>query len=506
MKVLSPAQMKELDQYTIENEPVTSLNLMERASEAMVQVITSRWSAEHPVKVFAGPGNNGGDALAVARLLAERDYLVEVFLFNTTGKISPDCLENRNRLEKSKKLTFNEITSQFTPPELNSDMLVIDGLFGSGLNKPLSGGFASVAKYINASPATVVSLDMPSGLMSEDNTFNIPAHIVKATLTLTLQLPKLAFFFAENQVYLGEWMVLDIGIHPQGLELMDTDYTITEKQDIARILHKRHKFAHKGDMGHALLVAGKYGMAGAAILSAKACLRSGVGKVTVHTPVRNNSILQIAVPEAIMDHDKHEAVFTHVNQMESYQAVAAGPGIGTQKETAIALMELMRSAHSPLILDADALNILGEHRGWMAQVPTLSILTPHVKEMERLVGNCVSSYERLMKAKELAEQRQLYIILKGAWTAVITPEGRITLNPTGNPGMATAGSGDVLTGILLGLLAQGYKHEEACKLGVYLHGLSGDLAAKDLGEESLTASDLITYLPHAFKKLKETEI
>lgn len=505
MKVLSPAQMKELDQYTIAHEPISSLNLMERAAEAMVKAITSRWSSKHPVKVFAGPGNNGGDALAVARLLAKQDYLVEVFLFNTSGKLSPDCLANKDRIVASKKLTFNEITSQFNPPELTSEMLVVDGLFGNGLNKPLSGGFASVVKYINASPATVISLDLPSGLMSLDNTYNIPAHIVKATVTLTLQLPKLSFFFAENQVYLGEWVVLDIGLHPQGLEEILADYTITEHAEMRKLLHKRQKFAHKGDMGHALLVAGKYGMCGAAILAAKACLRSGVGKITVHTPIRNNAMLQLAVPEAIMDHDKHDSYTTYIHKPEIYQAVAVGPGIGLQKDTAIAFLEMMHGMHCPLVIDADALNILGEHRGWMAQVPTLSILTPHVKEMERLVGNCVSSYERLMKAKELAEQRQLYIILKGAWTAVITPEGRITLNPTGNPGMATAGSGDVLTGILLGLLAQGYKHEEACRLGVYLHGLAGDLAAKDLGEECLTASDIISYLPHAFKKLKETE-
>lgn len=505
MKVLTSIQIKELDAYTIEHEPISSLGLMERASTALALAIQARWSSIHPVKVFAGPGNNGGDALAVARLLASKDYMVEVFLFNTKGNLSPDCEANKNALLKKKNLSFHEITSQFNPPELTENTLVIDGLFGSGLNKPLGGGFAAVVKYINSSPAHIVSLDIPSGLFCEDNSVNIPQHIVHAEVTLTLQMPKLSFFFPENQEFIGEYEILDIGLHPQGIENAFAEYAIIETEEIAKLLKRRDKFSHKGSMGHGLLVAGSYGMAGASILAARASLRSGLGKITIHTPLHNNDILQIAVPEAILHHDQDEAHFTRSCPADSYQAVAIGPGIGTQKDTALAVIDQIRRTHGALVLDADALNILGEHQGWILQVPSHSILTPHIKEMDRIVGPCQNSYERLTKARNLASRQQLFIILKGAWTSIIFPDGTVFLNPTGNPGMATAGSGDVLTGILLGLLAQGYSPSAASKLGVYLHGLAGDLACEQMGEESLNASDIISYLPQAFKKLKNID-
>lgn len=502
MKVLTNIQIKELDRYTIEHEPISSIDLMERAAQQITRVIVSRWDVHISVKVFAGPGNNGGDALAVARMLAEMGYLVEVFLFNTGNKLSPDCALNRDRAMDIHGLLLHEITNQFTPPELTENELVIDGLFGSGLNKPLNGGFASLVKYINSTPSDVVSIDIPSGLMCEDNEYNIRNHIVRATLTLTLQQPKVSFFFPEYQEFIGEYIILNIGLHPQGIEDANAIYYITEENELKKILRKRNLFAHKGTMGHGLLIAGSYGMAGASVLAAKAALRSGLGKVTVHTPIKNNDILQISVPEAILRHDNDDYRFTSPCNPDIYQAVAIGPGIGTSKETALALVEQIRRTQVPLVLDADALNILGDHKGWLQQLPQNSILTPHIKEMDRINGNCLESYERLNKARDLATRQHIYIILKGAWTAIIHPNGDIYFNPTGNPGMATAGSGDVLTGIILGLLSQGYPQADACRLGVYLHGLAGDLAAEKLGEESLCASDLIRYLPKAFKKLK----
>jgi NAD(P)H-hydrate epimerase len=381
-------------------------------------------------------------------------------------------------------------------------MLVVDGLFGSGLSRPLSGGFAAVVKYINASPASVVSLDVPSGLFCEDNSSNIASHIIRADLTLTLQFPKLAFFFQDIQQYIGEYQVLDIGLHPDGIEKAPATYFVSSIEEMQKLLKKRDKFAHKGSMGHALLVAGSYGMAGAAVLATRAALRTGLGKITVHTPKRNNDILQIAVPEAILHHDSDDYRFVHPSPTEAYQAVGIGPGLGTMKDTSVAIIEEARRTQCPIVLDADALNILGDHRSWIQQVPTHAILTPHPKEMDRLAGNSTSCYERLAKAITMANSQQFYIVLKGAWTAIVTPEGNVYFNPSGNPGMATAGSGDVLTGIILGLLAQGYTQESAARLGVYLHGLAGDLAAQDLTEEGLTAHDLIDYLPKAWKKLK----
>ena len=505
MKVLTSIQIKELDRYTIENEPIASIDLMERAARQIVKAIISRLGLETSIKVFAGPGNNGGDALAVARLMADLGFLVEAFLFNTGGKLSEDCQANRDRIAGMTGLVFHEITTQFNPPVLTENDLVIDGLFGSGLNKPLGGGFASLVKFINSTPADVVSIDIPSGLMCEDNGYNIRNHIIRATLTLTLQQPKLSFFFPEYQEFIGEYKILDIGLHPQGIEEANALYYVSEEEEMCKMLRKRNMFAHKGSMGHGLLIAGSYGVAGAAILGTKAALRAGLGKITLHTAARNNDIIQISVPEAIVRHDNDDYKFTTPCNPDSYQAVAIGPGIGTSKETAMALIEQIRRTQVPLVLDADALNILGEHRGWIQHLPQNSILTPHLKEMDRLNGNCIESYERLNKARDLATRQHVYIILKGAWTAVIFPNGDIYFNPTGNPGMATAGSGDVLTGIILGLLCQGYNQAEACRLGVYLHGLAGDYAAEKLGEESLCASDIIRYLPKAFKKLKSRE-
>ncbi len=502
VKILTNTQIKEWDKFTIEREPVSSIELMERAANALASAIMRRWGKEVPVYIFAGPGNNGGDALAVARILSENGYHTYTYLFNISNKLSPDCLINKGRLDSCQHDSFTEITTEFTPPTLTKTDLVVDGLFGSGLNKPLNGGFASVVKYINASPSTVVSIDIPSGLMCEDNGYNIKNHIVRANVTLTLQIPKLAFYFAENQEHIGELEVLDIQLHPEGIKKACTIYYITEEAEMRRLIHPRNRFSHKGNYGHALLIAGRYGMAGASVLAARACMRSGVGLLTVHVPKRNNDILQISVPEAIIEHDEHDEFFTSLSETDGYNALAIGPGLGQHPDTALAFIEQTKRAHVPVILDADALNILASHKGWMTQLPKHCILTPHPKELDRLVGFCNDTFERLNRAKELAMRQQIYIIAKGAWTAVITPEGNIYFNPTGNPGMATAGSGDVLTGILLALIAEGYTPEDACRLGVYIHGLAGDIAAEKLGEISMKAGDIIDCLPEAWMKLR----
>ena len=503
MKIFTSSQIHELDKYTIENEPIESIALMERAAKALTQAITGVWNNTTPVIVFAGPGNNGGDALAVARLLAERDYKVTVYLFNISGSLSPDCAQNKRRLQEIKRVQFIEVTEEFDPPQLESGMLVIDGLFGSGLNKPLAGGFASLVKYINASQAQVVSLDIPSGLMTEDNIYNVRANIIRATMTLTLQQPKLSFLFPENQPFVGQLRVLDIRLSQEGIDKMEAAYTITEESLVRSLLMDRNAFAHKGQMGHALIVAGSYCMAGAAVLAAKACLRSGTGKVTVNTPRRNIPILQISVPEAIVQSGNDETIFTDMVETDDFDAMGIGPGLGQSEQTAVALISQLRRAQCPIVADADALNILANHRAWMQQLPKGIILTPHPKEFDRLEGHSADSYERLTKARNLAERIQGYVIVKGHYTAICLPDGHIMFNPTGNGGMATAGSGHVLTGIITGLLARGYKQAEACVVGVYLHGLAGDLAAQELGEESLLASDIVNYLPKAFKRLKE---
>ena len=504
MKIFTRAQIQELDNYTIEHEPIKSIDLMERSARVLTRAITERWPKSVPVVVFAGPGNNGGDALAVARMLMEQDYQVQTYLFNITGHLSADCAENKQRLSDKKGLPlYIEVKQEFDPPRLEKGMLVVDGLFGSGLNKPLAGGFASLVKYINASQAEVVSIDVPSGLMTEDNTYNVSTNIVKATQTLTLGQLKLSFLFAENQTYVGELRILDINLSKEGIAKMEAHYTFLEEENVRALYRPRHPFAHKGQMGRALVIAGCYGMAGAAILTTKACLRAGAGKVTVHSPKRNVPILQTAVPEAVLSIDREETIFTEGVATEDFNAVGVGPGLGTSEQTAITLIAQLRRTQCPLVVDADALNILANRRAWLQQLPKGIILTPHPKELDRMEGKCVDSYERLTKARELAERLQGYVILKGHHTAICMPDGHVVFNSTGNAGMATAGSGDVLTGIITALLARGYERPAACMLGVYLHGLAGDLAAAELGEESLMASDIINYLPKAFLRIQK---
>ncbi len=505
MKILTAAQIHELDKYTIEHEPIKSIDLMERASKAITHAIMEEWSERTPVVVFAGPGNNGGDALAVARLLAEAKYQVGVFLFNIHSKLSEDCAANKQRLIDSKRgIKFTEISLNFDPPELTADTLVVDGLFGSGLNKPLMGGFASLVKYINQSPAQVVSIDMPSGLMCEDNTYNIRTNIIRADLTLTLQQKKLAMMLPDCQPYVGRLRVLDIRLSENYIRQAEVSCRILEEEELRPHLRRRGDFVHKGSMGNALLIAGSYGMAGAAILAAKACMRAGAGKVTVHTPRRNYGIMQVAVPEAVMQMDREETIFSDSVESNDFDALGIGPGIGQSENTAIALIAQIRRTQCPIVVDADALNILASHQAWMQQLPKGIIMTPHPREFDRMAGSASNSdYERLIRARQMAEHLQGYLILKGHYSALCMPDGHIIFNSTGNSGMATAGSGDVLTGIITGLLARGYNRGEACMLGMYLHGLAGDLAVKEVGKESLVAGDLIKYLPQAFKRLED---
>ena len=501
MKILSSAQLKELDKYTIIHEPIASIDLMERAARALTEAIVQRWDKSFDIVVFAGPGNNGGDALAVARMLSKKGYRVEVFLFNTKGKLSEECQANLDRLKTCGSIYFTEISTQFDPPYLSEKHLVIDGLFGSGLNKPLNGGFAAVVKYINSSKAQVVAIDIPSGLMGEDNTYNVRTNIIRADVTLSIQLPKLSFLFPENEDIVGEWRMLDIQLKQSFIDSVPSDYSILEESEVRSLVKPRKRFAHKGTFGHGLLIAGSYGMAGASILSAKACLKSGIGLLTVHVPIHNHDLLQVTVPEAIVHTDIQERYFAQPTHLNKYSALAIGPGLGREEDTALAMMEQIQGSNLPIVLDADAINILSTHRNWLSRLPKRCILTPHLGELERLIGKCLDTYERLIKVKELASYLQSYIIVKGAWTCIVTPEGNFHFNPTGNPGMATGGSGDVLTGILLGLLAQGYSREEACKLGVYVHGMAGDIAAEEKTEISMTANDIIEALPIAWKKI-----
>lgn len=504
MKILTGGQFRELDRYTIEHEPIASIDLMERASRAVTDAILRRWpTADGRIVVFAGPGGNGGDGLAVARMLTEAGRITTTYLFNVGGKLNADCETNRERLRQTSDATLIEVTSEFVFPDLGSQDIIVDALFGTGLSRPLSGGFAVLAKRINSSRAQIVSIDMPSGLMCEDNSYNDSGQVIRANVTLTLGCPKLAFFLPENERFVGDLEILDIGLSHEGLNGLKAYLWLTEESELRGLLRRRPRFAHKGTVGHALLVAGSRGMTGAAILSARAALRSGVGKLTVHVPHACLDVLQVSVPEAVVDIDLDSNITTSVGDTGSFQAVGIGPGLGRNRHSAAALVGLMKRHEGPLVLDADALNILAEEKVWQDLIPRESILTPHPLEFDRLAGYSLSAFERMNRARDYAVARGVFVVLKGHYTQVCTPAGDVLINPTGNAGMATAGSGDVLTGVITSLLAQGYLPIEAAQLGVYIHGLAGDLGAAALSEEGLIASDIIDYLPQAFRHLKD---
>ena len=502
MKFFTTSQIRQLDQYTIGNEPIASIDLMERAADALYRSFIEISPNHKPVCIIAGQGNNGGDALAVARMLLHSGFPVNVLLIHS-GLLSPDCEINRQRLLLEFPLSLTELTEKFEAPKTTDETIIIDGLFGSGLSRPLSGIYADAVQWINQSGSKVVSIDIPSGLSGEENKLKENILIVKADITFSLQFPKLAFLLADTAPFAGKWKVIEIGIHPKAIALTPSNLFFLEENDIAGLLKVRQNFSHKGTYGHVLIISGSKGMAGASVLSSKAALRSGAGLVTVHGPAANRIIVQTANPEVIFRSDTSDDMIRDVDLIETYTSVAIGPGIGTHKETASMLDKFIAKLNKPCVFDADALNIISQHKDLLKQLPRNSILTPHPKEFERLFGKSNSSYELLLKAQQASKEYELIIILKGAHTTISTSEGNTFFNSTGNSGMATAGSGDVLTGILAGLLAQGYTAEDASKMGVYIHGLAGDLALTKESKESLIAGDIIDSLGQSFRTIKD---
>jgi hydroxyethylthiazole kinase-like uncharacterized protein yjeF len=502
MKFFTTTQIRQLDQYTIEHEPIASIDLMERAANALCSSFASTFPNRVPVCIFAGPGNNGGDVLALARLLLKSNYQVSVYLIHS-GSLSPDCETNRQRLLSAYPSALKELKEEFIAPFIAEDTVIVDGLFGSGLSRPLSGIFEQAVTWMNQTKHRIVSIDIPSGLSGEENKLTEKSIIVKATITLSLQFPKLAFLLAENSPFVGHLEILDIGIHPEAINITTSNLFFLEDKNIALLLKDRSKFSHKGTFGHAMIVAGSKGMAGASVLSSLAALRSGAGLVTVHGPAANRIIVQTCIPEVIFRSDTLDDIISHIDSPEMYSAIAIGPGIGTQAVTSGMLREFLIKTNNPCVIDADALNIISEQKDLLQHVPKNSILTPHPKEFERLFGECSSSYERMMKAQKASKIYGIIIIVKGAHTLIATPNGNLYFNSTGNAGMATAGSGDVLTGILVGLLAQGYSPEESAFAGVFLHGRAGDLALEHESKESLLSGDIISCLGDSFQSIRK---
>ena len=503
MKILSVDKIREADLFTIQNEPIPDIDLMERAANACFHWLITNIPNSKKIRIFCGTGNNGGDGLAIARLMGSKGYVTEVYLCGSQDELSPSCRINYCRLTATASVKCNVIHDKVSLPQFHPDNdIVIDALFGSGLSRPVTGFIANLIRNINEQASITVSIDVPSGLFCDETVAasHDPA-IIHADHTLTFSPPKLAFFLPENDRYIGNWHLMEIGISQEYIDQAETRYYYTTQQDCKKILRRRTKFSHKGNFGHALLVCGSRGKMGAAVLAAKACLRSGPGLVTLQVPRSGNSILQTAVPEAMLFLDTEEDIFSGIPDLSPYSSIAIGPGIGQADATQRALKYLIQNSTVPVIFDADALNILGENKTWISFVPKGSIFTPHPKEFERLAGKSSNDFERNKIQLEFSVKYGVYVVLKGAHTAITTPDGNCYFNITGNPGMATGGSGDVLTGILAGIMAQGYSSLETCLLGVFIHGLAGDLAAGKQGHEALIASDIIEHFGNAFLSL-----
>jgi hydroxyethylthiazole kinase-like uncharacterized protein yjeF len=503
MKILRASQIRDLDNYTIENEPIASIDLMERAAATFVDWFIGQFQdVQRPVVVFCGIGNNGGDGLAAARMLHHRFYEVSVHWCQISEKTSEDFDINRERLPSRNAVPLHKIRKGDDFPELSGQPIIIDAIFGSGLNRPVEGYWAELLEYLNAQSGTRVAIDIPSGVFADRFTGGTSFH---ADYTFSFQLPKLAFFFPENNRRVGEWIARSIGLDTSFIDQTETPFYYLDELSVKPLLKQRHRYDHKGTYGHALLIMGSKGSVGASVLAARGCLRSGAGLVSVHGPQCAYEILQTAIPEAMVSIDKHETLLSEVPDLERYSAVGVGCGIGQHPTTTGAVRELMKKCDKPMVIDADAINILGKQEDAFDLIPKGSMLTPHPKEFERLFGKTNNSFEENELQRKRARELGIYIVLKRAHTAIAFPDGSCYFNSTGNPGMGTGGSGDVLSGILTGLLAQGYSAGPAALLGVYLHGLAGDLAAADLGEESLIAGDLVRYLGKAFLKLKKTK-
>jgi ADP-dependent NAD(P)H-hydrate dehydratase / NAD(P)H-hydrate epimerase len=494
-EILTAEQQRQADTYTIEHEPIASIDLMERASRSFVKTIVPFIHGKPTIHVFCGTGNNGGDGFAVARLLREKGCLVHVYLVGNQVDLSSDCRINESRVGQ-----YALLQEGSSLPFIHPDHVVIDALFGSGLTRAVTGFAASVIHHINASGAKVLAIDVPSGLPCDSLPFDDGA-VVRAHFTGTFERPKQSFFFRESSRWLLQWEVVSIGLDQNFIASQGCkSFYSTEDLFHCKLL-PRARFSHKGTYGHGLLIAGSYGKMGAAVLSARAALRSGLGLLTVHLPECGYTILQSAVPEAMCSVDESIKFVSNLPDLSPYRAIAAGPGLGTGEHTYKVLDQLFSEYNNPVVLDADALNTLSAHPELWLTLPKNSILTPHPGEFERLVATwrkepcgLMNSIERLALQRTMAEQHGVLIVLKDAVTSIALPDGRMYYNTTGNPGMATGGSGDVLTGIMLGLLTQGYSPEDAALISVFYHGKAGDDAAHHLGENQVIASDIIRHL------------
>ncbi|NAY93245.1 NAD(P)H-hydrate dehydratase [Muricauda sp. JGD-17] len=496
MKIFSAHQIYEADKFTIEKQQISSDELMERAATKLFEWIHSRLRGTSVnIQLFCGIGNNGGDGMALARILKENEYAIQVHVVNYSEKRSKDFLLNLERL-KDRKVWPDFINSDSTFPEIAPNDIVVDALFGIGLNRSPDTWVGNLMKYINASKAFVLSVDIPSGLPMHRGPWD-PSFVIRANYVLSFQVPKLVFFLPQTGIYVDQWEILDIGLDKEFLNKADTDFELIDREQMLSVYKPRPKFSHKGTYGHAVIVGGSYGKIGAVHLASRACLQSGAGLVTALVPQCGYLPLQTAVPEVMVLAKDREKELSNMEIPFKPTVVGVGMGLGVHEETVSAMGSLLKEVKSPMVIDADGLNIMPKHPEMLQEVPELSILTPHPKELERLVGPWKDDFEKLDKVKAFSQKHHVIIVIKGAHTITVFEE-KGYVNTTGNPGMATAGSGDVLTGMITALIAQGYEPLHAATFGVYLHGLAGDMGASQKGYEALTASGILENIGNAY--------
>jgi ADP-dependent NAD(P)H-hydrate dehydratase / NAD(P)H-hydrate epimerase len=500
MKILKADQIRSWDQYTIEHEPIASIDLMERAAAKCFEWLDDNGWFVHSFAVFCGKGNNGGDGLAIARMLAIGGCKISVYILEFGHRGTEDFQTNLAKLHLYPSVDIHFIQDENNFHSLAKETVVIDALFGSGLTRPPDGITSRLIDHINNSGCTIIAIDVPSGMSVDQSSKG--NKIVKASYTLSFQCYKLAFLIAENAAFIGEVIILDIGLLPEFPFSLDANFELIDRPIIHSTYKPRNRFAHKGNFGHAMIIAGSYGKIGAVVLSAKACLRSGVGLLTCFIPKCGYEILQTSISEAMVMTDANSSIITKIDDdVLKYDSIGIGPGLGTASETRAAVKELLSIYKKPMVIDADALNGLSTEKS-LPPLPPGSILTPHPKEFERLFGESKNDFERIEKALQNAKLLNCLIVLKGHHTFIATASGKGYFNNTGNAGMATAGSGDVLTGMITGLLAQEYSSEDASVLAVYLHGLAGDIVAKEFSKEAMIAGDIIDSIGKAFKQLE----
>lgn len=504
MKLFSAQELKEWDAFTIQHEPIASIDLMECAATACMPHILPHAIEVKRIYILCGPGNNGGDGLAIARLLAVANVHTKVITVFNDSEPSADCKTNLACLQGNKLINIIELKKQEQLPDFNRFDLVIDCLFGYGINKPVSGVFKEVIDMVNASSATVISIDMPSGLPA--NVLQPQAvkdyTVVQAHHTLTFQSLKHSLLFPETGAYAGKVQVIPIGMHNGYEGHAHAHMELITSERVQSIIKPRQTFTHKGTHGHVMLAGGSYGKMGATVLMAKGALYSGCGLLHVYVPKVGYTILQTSLPEAMVMTDDELYEIRHFPNLQGCTAAGIGPGMGVHAETIKILGTHLPSIQIPVVLDADALNccatLLQEHH-FSFRFPKQCILTPHPKEFDRLAGFSSNSFERQQKAHAFAQTHGVVVVLKGAYTRACLPDGRIFVNTSGNAAMATGGSGDVLTGLIASLLAQGYSVNDAAIAGVYIHGLAGDIAAK--GKFAISASDIASAISPAMHSL-----